>query len=38
VVEVRDLDYPKLEVEAQKRKCHHGVILKASLRQALKLT
>jgi len=28
VVEVRDLEYPKLELAEQKRKCNHGVILK----------
>ena len=28
VTEVRSIDYPKLELLEQKRKCHHGVILK----------
>ena len=28
VVEVRDLAYPKLELQDQRRKCQHGVILK----------
>ncbi|MCK6474440.1 MAG: formaldehyde dehydrogenase, glutathione-independent [Planctomycetes bacterium] len=27
-VEVESIDYPKLELKAQKRKCEHGVILK----------
>ena len=28
VTEVRSIDYPKLELKEQKRKCNHGVILK----------
>ena len=28
VVEVRDLEYPKLELSDQRRKCNHGVILR----------
>ena len=27
-VEVQSIDFPKLELKSQKRKCHHGVILK----------
>lgn len=27
-VEVQSIDYPKLELAEQKRKCNHGVILK----------
>jgi glutathione-independent formaldehyde dehydrogenase len=27
-VEIQNIDFPKLELKEQKRKCHHGVILK----------